>query len=88
MDDHLASELRLPAKKQVVDYTRRAFAAADAMASAVVDHALFDTELIDQRGRSATDGSSLFGQLTHASRQLGMIEALTGAQGMRGTATI
>jgi len=88
MDDHFASELQLPGKEQVLDYARQAFAAADEMASAVVDHALFETEFIDHRGRSATVGSSLFGQLTHASRHLGMIEALTGAQGMRGTATI
>jgi hypothetical protein len=88
MDDHLAADIRLPPKAQQLDYARRAFAAAATMATAVVDLGLFDTEFVDHRGRSATVGSSLLGQLTHAGRHLGMIEALTGAQGMRGTVTI
>jgi hypothetical protein len=88
MDDHLAADLRLPPKEQQLDYARRAFAAADALAAEVVDLALFEREFVDHRGRAASVGSGMLGYLTHAGRHLGMIEALTGAQGMRGTATI
>jgi hypothetical protein len=88
MDDHLAAHIRLPSKEQQLGYARPAFAAAATLATAVVDLGLFETEFLDHRGRVATVGSSLLGQLTHARRHLGMIEALTGAQGMRGTATI
>ena len=66
------------------DYARRAFGTADVAVAAVAE---------DGRGRASQRPDRIVGtvimiSLTHNSRHLGMIEALRGAMGLKGSATV
>lgn len=89
MDDDASASLPLPGKDALLDYARRAFAAADA-AVEQVGVRRFDAPREDPRTSWAdapTIGAVIIGNLAHDNRHLGMIEALRGVQGLRGTAT-
>jgi hypothetical protein len=86
MSDDAASELNLPAKAALVDYAQQALGSLDQRVAAV-DDGMLDRELSDANGRPSAVASVLLSHLTHASRHLGMIEALRGVQGQRGTAS-
>jgi hypothetical protein len=95
MDDGAAALLALPARPALLDYVRRAFAAADA-AVAAVDDAQFaaaeqPTAADDVgealRASSQTVGGAIVSHLTHDNRHLGMLEMLGGLRGRAGTAT-
>ena len=87
MSDEMAANFVLPAKSVVVDYLQRSFAAVELSLEAI-DTEQFLHEWTNLYGRNGLVGESLISHLGHISRHLGMIEALVGAQGMQGTATI
>lgn len=95
LDDESAARLRFPNRAELLDYARRAFAAAEA-AVALVDEAQFGAfeqpAATDEVGAalqasSATVGGAIVSHLTHDNRHLGMLECLVGLRGRPGTAT-
>jgi hypothetical protein len=94
MDEDASAELPLPPKADLVDYASRAFQAADRAVHEVRDEDLarsaeFDPATIPWASTNdyGTVVGWILGAIRHDSRHLGMIEALKGAMGMRGTAT-
>jgi hypothetical protein len=87
MDDDVSAALSLPAKEQLADYARRVFEATN-QAIAVVDDEQLQASCIDLYGRETSVGAAVISHLTHLNRHLGMIEALRGVHGLRGTATV
>ena len=96
MDEAVAAGLALPAKDVLLDYARGAFAALEAALAAVDDAELSEVAEVDRSRtpwmaanvRSSTVASWILGYLDHAERHLGMMEALRGIQGLRGTASV
>lgn len=95
MDDSASAALALPPKADVVAYAERAFAAVDAVLAALNDDAL-DAPAVIPRERvpwiravePLTVMYWLLIYLDHGARHLGMVEALRGLAGLRGTATV
>ena len=87
LDDDGSTRLRLPEKGVLLEYGRRTFAKADRAVSAVSEE-LFVTACTDLYERKTSIGTAVMSHLTHANRHLGMIEALKGILGVRGTATL
>lgn len=94
MDEDASAELPLPAKDDLVAYATRAFEAADRAVREVRDDDLargaeFDPVAIPWASSSdyGTVAGWILGGIRHDSRHLGMIEALKGSMGLRGTAT-
>jgi hypothetical protein len=87
LSDDMAATLRLPDAPTLCEYAQMAFAATDQVCTALDDQ-LLQERGIDIYGRTNNVVYVLLVHLSHASRHLGMIEALRGAQGMRGTATV
>jgi hypothetical protein len=94
MDEGASAELPLPAKSELVAYATRAFEAADRAVREVRDDDLarsaeFDPATIPWASSKdyGTVAGWILGGIRHDSRHLGMIEALKGAMGMRGSAT-
>jgi DinB family protein len=94
MDEEASAELPLPPKDDLIAYASRAFAAADLAVREVRDddlarNAEFDPGTVPWTSPSdyGTVANWILGGIRHDSRHLGMIEALKGAMGMRGTAT-
>jgi hypothetical protein len=88
LDDDASAALPLPAKADVASYARAAFAAAEDVFGGIDDGELLlpSADFYDQGGWVVIDH---FGwHLTHASRHLGMMEALRGVSGVEGTATV
>jgi hypothetical protein len=88
LDDDASSALALPAKEEVVSYAREAFASAEEVLRGVRDDELLlpSADFDDEGGWVVLDH---FGwHITHGARHLGMVEALKGVQGVRGTATV
>jgi len=88
LDDEASAALGLPAKGEVVSYAREAFASAEEVLRDVRDDELLlpSADFDDEGGWVVLDH---FGwHITHGARHLGMIEALKGFQGVRGTATV
>jgi uncharacterized damage-inducible protein DinB len=87
IDDETAAKVRPPTKDQLLDYSRRAFAAADD-AVAQLEESDMDRE-IDSAWleRRTTIGDSLFTALTHDNRHLGELEYAKGLLGLRGSVT-
>ena len=88
LDDDASSALPLPGKGEVVSYAGEAFAAAEDVFRGIDDDELLLTSA-DFYGEGGWIVLDHFGwHLTHASRHLGMIEALKGVLGVEGTATV
>jgi len=87
LDDEASASLPLPGKDVLLAYARRVFEAAD-RAAAAVDDVQFRAPCTDLYGRENVVGDVLLSHLTHVNRHLGMIEALRGILGTRGTATM
>lgn len=94
MDEELSARLPLPLKNELVGYATRAFEAADRAVRAVRDEDLsrpaeFDPGRVPWASPSdyGTVANWIIAGIRHESRHLGMIEALKGAVGLRGTAT-
>jgi hypothetical protein len=84
MDDSAAAALPLPAKAILVEYARRAFAAAGEAVAAIDDEQFARLQAINP---TSTVGSAVLAYLTPDNRHLGEIEFLRGLQGLAGTAT-
>jgi hypothetical protein len=94
MDEEVSAELPLPPKDKLVGYATSAFDAADRAIRKVQDddltrNAEFDPARVPWASPSdyGTVANWIITGIRHESRHLGMIEALKGAMGMRGTAT-
>lgn len=87
MDDDVATALPLPGKERLLDYARRAFEAANHAVEAADEETLRES-CTDLYGRETSVGAAVLGHLAHVNRHLGMIEALRGVRGLRGTATV
>jgi DinB superfamily len=87
MDDNVAAALPLPAGERLRDYARRAFEAANRAVDAVDEEGLREG-CTDLYGRETSVGAAIVAHLVHVNRHLGMIEALRGVLGLRGTATV
>ena len=86
LGDDDAAALPLPARDTLLVYTRKSFAAIEEALRAV-DKTQFDAPCKDWAGRDTTVGGAAIHHLIHINRHLGMIEALRGILGDRGTAT-
>jgi hypothetical protein len=78
--------LRLPGKDELLRYVRAVFTAADQAAAAIADADL-ETLIVDHYDKESPKAQVLIAHTGHASRHLGMIEALRGVRGERGSAT-
>lgn len=88
LDDDASAALSLPSKNEVVTYAHDAFNSAEHLLRDIDDDELFlpTGDFYDEGEWVLLDH---FGwHLTHASRHLGMIEALKGVLGVEGTATV
>lgn len=89
MDDPQSAALPLPPADVLLAYARRALAAEDDACGALTDGG-FNVDRVrspGEQGGPSTLGELVLSSLRHENRHLGMIEALKGAMGMRGTAT-
>jgi hypothetical protein len=94
MDEDASAELPLPPKDELVAYATRAFDAADRAIREVRDDDLardaeFDPATVPWASPAdyGTVANWIMAGIRHESRHLGMIEALKGALGLRGTVT-
>ncbi len=88
MDTASAMALRIPAKEALMDYVRRAFAAAQQAVASLGDEDFF-TVYACFHGETWHDGQIgpiVVTWMTHDNRHLGMIECLVGLQGKPGSA--
>ena len=87
MDDDVSASLPLPPKEQLLNYAGRAFEAANTAVEAADEDEMRES-CTDLYGRQTSVGATIISHLAHVNRHLGMIEALRGARGLRGTATV
>ncbi|TMF80786.1 MAG: DinB family protein [Chloroflexi bacterium] len=95
MDEDVSAKLALPGKDELLSYVKDAFRSADRAVRMVRDDDLTQpAELEADRvpwlsspTQYGTVGSWIATGIRHEARHLGMIEALKGAAGLRGTAT-
>jgi DinB family protein len=87
MDDDVSAALPLPDRGWILDYAQRAFEAANRAVEAADEEGLRES-CTDLYGRETSVGATIVGHLAHVNRHLGMIEALRGVHGLRGTATV
>ena len=85
--DEEAAVLPFPAAGELRGYLSAAFADLEQALGALDDADLL-TVTDDLLGAQVPLGAALLRQLSHASRHLGMIEALRGVRGAHGTATV
>lgn len=86
ISDDQSAELPLPSKDELLRYVSEAFAAANRAAAEVQDDQLEEI-VTDHYDRKEPMAQILISHTGHASRHLGMMEALRGVRGERGTAT-
>ncbi len=85
MDDAAADEMRFPDKDEVVDYAREAFAFARAAIEAVPPDRMTEIAKDDKDGDTYLDNILIY--FEHLARHLGMIEAIRGLLGGKGSAS-
>jgi hypothetical protein len=85
MEPEAAEHMRLPAKAEVVDYARRAFAFVDEVCGSLSDEQLLMELPGDPDGDSV--GQNLMLYLEHVNRHLGMMEGMKGQLGLTGSVT-
>ena len=85
MEDGAADQLRLPGKDELIGYANRAFSHIEAVLSALPAADLFQVMPGDPDGD--TYAEQILAWIDHDARHLGMIEAMRGLLGLRGTAT-
>jgi hypothetical protein len=86
LDDDALAALSLPGVEEVLDYVVATFRTFDALLERI-DEGDLERTLVDAYGDETSVAEMLLGHLSHADRHLGMIEALRGVLGERGTAT-
>jgi uncharacterized damage-inducible protein DinB len=90
MSDEDAARLVLREKSELLDYVSMAFAGVDKLVESLSQEALAmkrNRTRSDENGREMTVAEFLGSYVRHDNRHLGMIEALRGVMGLRGTAT-
>lgn len=87
LPDEAAAALPFPDRAVLTGYVRAAFANFENALGRLDDDSLL-VEADDLLGQRPPLGDSLLRQLSHASRHLGMVEALRGVRGAHGTATV
>lgn len=87
MDDEASRTMQLPAPRNLVEYLEDAFAALEGQLHRISDEQMA-AGLEDFYGRDTNVGAYLLNHLSHMDRHLGMIEALLGAAGLKGSATV
>lgn len=87
LDDDASAALALPPRDLLLSYVRAAFEAADRGALALTDEDL-ERVIRDHYDKDAPTAQILIAHTGHASRHLGMIEALRGVEGEQGSATM
>jgi hypothetical protein len=91
MSDEAARQLVFPVRTILLDYIKQVFAAAERAVSAIDAEQFVSREqpqpMTEGIWGDSTVGAAVLSHVTHTSRHLGMMEALLGLQGQRGTAT-
>jgi len=88
LDDDASAALPLPDGAEVLAYMEATFDAFTAKVRAIQDDRALDSEIVDLYGERTTIGEAIADATSHSDRHLGMIEALRGVLGDRGTVTI
>lgn len=86
LGDDQAAALELPGTRDLMAYATAAFASLEATVAQLEDGRLALRPNPRESGADSVE-ALLFMHLTHVNRHLGMVEAIKGLQGMRGTAT-
>jgi hypothetical protein len=88
MDDQTAVALRMPGKDLLLDYARRAFAAAQHAVEGISDQDFYKIYegFHGENWLGGQIGPIISTWMTHDNRHLGMIECLVGVQGIHGSA--
>lgn len=86
MGDDMTPALARLDRHRILDYARRALAALDEYVTGIAASDLASMSPSPSGGERAA-GALLMSHFAHDNRHLGMIEALRGMQGLRGTAT-
>lgn len=87
LDDEASAALPLPDTAELVGYCRVAFTELQT-AVALLDDEVLARRVIDLYGDQSTMADVIVGVMSHTDRHLGMIEAVRGVLGERGTATV
>jgi hypothetical protein len=85
MSDESAEQLRFPEQSELVGYARLAFAYAEEAIELIPEDLFLAAAKDDPDGDTILDNVLIY--LEHLSRHLGMIEAIRGLYGSRGSAT-
>jgi hypothetical protein len=88
LDDEASAALPLPDAPALLDYMTATFRTFEDRVRAMEDDADLDIVIVDLYGDETTIADSIANATSHADRHLGMIEALRGVLGDRGTVTI
>lgn len=88
LDDDESASLPLPPVDELLDYVLATYRAFEATLARIEDDAFLATPVTDLYGDESAISDVLLNHMSHADRHLGMIEALRGVLGERGTATI
>lgn len=88
LDDAASAALALPGVDEILDYVTGTFRTFEEVLARIPDDAFLEQSFVDPYGDLTTTGDGLLNHLSHADRHLGMIEALRGVLGERGTATV
>jgi hypothetical protein len=86
MSDEAAQGFRPPSKDALVDYLQTTLTELERAFDAIDDKTAAG-ECVEPSGRPGTVATAMLSHLTHVCRHLGMIEALRGLHGERGSAT-
>jgi hypothetical protein len=87
LDDAASAAVHLPDAPDVMAYVTVAFRGLEGVVASFDDEAL-GRAVTDVYGDESTIADAILGHHSHADRHLGMIEALRGVLGERGTATV
>jgi hypothetical protein len=88
LDDSASAALPLPDVDAILDYLVAASRSLEGVLGRIEDDAVLERVVVDLYGDETQIGEAILNHLSHADRHLGMIEALRGVIGERGTATI
>ncbi|MCI0584313.1 MAG: DinB family protein [Chloroflexi bacterium] len=88
LDDDESAALPLPPVGDLLEYVLATYRAFEATLARLDDDAILDRTVVDLYGDENQISEVLLNHLSHADRHLGMIEAIRGVLGERGTATI
>lgn len=86
LTDEESEYVRLPGRQPLLSYCEEVLALTNRAVASLSDELLL-LECFDRSGRQLRMGAVVLEHLSHTSRHLGMVEALLGAQGLRGTLT-